>query len=259
MSGAAVELREVSKLFAGHIAAVDKVSLRVAPGKIVALLGPSGCGKTTTLRLINRLEEPTSGQVLVRGQDVRAQRPQWLRRSIGYVIQEGGLFPHWNVAANVATVPRLLGWPRQRIAGRVEEVLQLVGLPQDRFARRMPSELSGGQRQRVGVARALAADPDVLLMDEPFGALDPGTREALQDEFKALHARLGKTVVIVTHDIAEAGRLADDIVLLDRGRIAQEGSLRELLLRPAGPSVRTFLGSRAQWLTLEIVRLGEIA
>jgi osmoprotectant transport system ATP-binding protein len=255
----AVELRNVSKVFAGNIKAVDDVTLRIPQGRIVALLGPSGCGKTTTLRLINRLEEPTSGQLLVRGQNVRAQRPQWLRRSIGYVIQEGGLFPHWNVAANVATVPRLLGWPRQRIVRRVEQVLQLVGLPQAQFGRRMPSELSGGQRQRVGVARALAADPDVLLMDEPFGALDPGTREALQDEFKALHARLGKTVVIVTHDIAESGRLADDIVLLDRGRIAQEGSLRELLFRPAGPVVRTFLGSRAQWLALEIVRLGEIA
>jgi osmoprotectant transport system ATP-binding protein len=256
---AAVEFRNVSKLFAGNIKAVDDVSLRIPQGRIVALLGPSGCGKTTTLRLINRLEEPTNGQVLVRGQNVRDQRPQWLRRSIGYVIQEGGLFPHWNVAGNVATVPRLLGWPRQRIAQRVEEVLRLVGLPEARFGRRMPAELSGGQRQRVGVARALAADPDVLLMDEPFGALDPGTREALQDEFKALHARLGKTVVLVTHDVAEAGRLADDIVLLDRGRIVQEGSLRELLLRPAGPAVRAFLGSRAQWLALEIVRVGEIA
>jgi osmoprotectant transport system ATP-binding protein len=254
---AAVELRNVSKVFAGHGKAVNDVSLRIPQGRIVALLGPSGCGKTTTLRLINRLEDPTSGQVLVRGQDVCSQRPEQLRRSIGYVIQEGGLFPHWTVAANVATVPRLLGWPRQRIARRVDEVLQLVGLPENQFGRRMPAQLSGGQRQRVGVARALAADPDLLLMDEPFGALDPGTREALQDEFKALHARLGKTVVIVTHDIAEAGRLADDIVVLDHGRIAQEGNLHDLLHHPAGPAVKAFLGSRAQLLAVEMVRQGE--
>jgi osmoprotectant transport system ATP-binding protein len=255
----AVELRNVKKVFAGGIQAVADVTLRIPKGRVVALLGPSGCGKTTTLRLINRLEEPTAGQVLVRGQDVCAQRPEWLRRSIGYVIQEGGLFPHWDVAANVATVPRLLGWTRERTSRRVREVLDLVGLPETQFGRRMPAALSGGQRQRVGVARALAADPDLLLMDEPFGALDPGTREALQDEFTALNARLGKTVVLVTHDIAEAGRLAEEIVLLDSGLVVQAGSLRQLLLRPASSAVRSFLGRRAKELVLEILRVKEIA
>ena len=254
----AVELRNVSKVFAGGIHAVADLTLNIPQGRIVALLGPSGCGKTTTLRLINRLEEATSGAVLVRGQDVRRQRPESLRRSIGYVIQEGGLFPHRSVAANVATVPRLLGWDRARVRRRVTEVLDLVGLPEADFGRRMPAELSGGQRQRVGVARALAADPDMLLMDEPFGALDPGTREAIQDEFRNLNARLRKTVVLVTHDIAEAGRLAEDIVLLDRGRVVQQGSLSDLLLRPAGERVRSFLGRRAPWLALEALRLEDI-
>jgi osmoprotectant transport system ATP-binding protein len=251
----AVELWNVSKVFAGNVKAVDDITLQVPAGRVVALLGPSGCGKTTTLRLMNRLEEPTSGRVLVRGQDVRSQRPEVLRRSVGYVIQEGGLFPHWNISANVATVPRLLGWPRARIRRRVGEVLDLVGLPEGQFGRRTPNELSGGQRQRVGVARALAADPDVLLMDEPFGALDPGTREALQDEFQALNARLGKTVVLVTHDIAEAGRLAEHIVLLSHGRVVQQGTLRDLLLHPISQQVHAFLGRRAQWLALEVLRL----
>jgi osmoprotectant transport system ATP-binding protein len=254
----AVELRKVSKIFAGGVQAVEEVSLNVPEGRIVAVLGPSGCGKTTTLRLINRLEEPTTGVVLVRGKEVRSQRPELLRRSIGYVIQEGGLFPHRNVLANVATVPRLLGWDRSRIRGRVSEVLNLVGLPEKQFGKRMPAELSGGQRQRVGVARALAADPDILLMDEPFGALDPGTRDALQDEFVKLNARLRKTVVLVTHDVAEAGRLADDIVLFHQGRVLQQGTLRDLLLQPADDRVRSFLGRRAQWLALEILRLKEL-
>jgi osmoprotectant transport system ATP-binding protein len=251
---AAVELKDVSKVY-GPVRAVDGVNLRVPAGRVVALLGPSGCGKTTTLRLINRLEEASGGQVLVRGQDVRAQRPELLRRSIGYVIQEGGLFPHLSVAENVATVPGLLGWPGARVAARVTEVLEMVGLPEAQFGRRMPAELSGGQRQRVGVARALAADPDLLLMDEPFGALDPGTREALQDEFLRLQGRLRMAVVVVTHDIGEAGKLADEIVLMDRGHIAQQGPLRELLLRPAGERVRQFLGSQAQGLALEALRL----
>jgi osmoprotectant transport system ATP-binding protein len=254
----AVELRQVSKLFGGGVKAVDQLTLQIPAGQVVALLGPSGCGKTTTLRLINRLEEATSGTVLVRGQEVRSQRPEVLRRSIGYVIQEGGLFPHRDLAANVATVPRLLGWDRQRVRKRVAEVLDLVGLPQAQFGRRMPSELSGGQRQRVGVARALAADPDLLLMDEPFGALDPGTREAIHDEFLRLQAQLRKTVVLVTHDIVEAGRLAQQIVLLDHGQVVQRGSLRDLLLRPADDRARAFLGSRAQELALGVLQLGQV-
>jgi osmoprotectant transport system ATP-binding protein len=251
----AVELRQVSKVYANGIRAVDDVSLTVAAGRIVALLGASGCGKTTTLRLINRLEEATAGTIHVRGQDVRGQRPELLRRSIGYVIQEDSLLPHRDVASNVALVPRLLGWPRQRVRRRVAEVLELVGLSEAQFGRRMPAELSGGQRQRVGVARALAADPDLLLMDEPFSALDPGTREGLQDEFLRLHHHLGKTVVIVTHDVAEAGRLAGEIVLLDRGRIVQRGTLRDLLIRPADARVRAFLGRRGPDLALDVLQL----
>jgi osmoprotectant transport system ATP-binding protein len=254
----AVELRNVSKVHAGGIKAVDGVTLQVPPGRIVALLGPSGSGKTTTLRLINRLEEASGGQVLVRGEDILRQRPEALRRSIGYVIQEGGLFPHCDVATNVATVPRLLRWPRRQVRLRVGEVLDMVGLPQATFGRRMPAQLSGGQRQRVGVARALAADPDILLMDEPFGALDPGTREAIQDEFLRLHARLRKAVVLVTHDVAEAGKLAEEIVVLDHGKIVQRGSLRDLLLRPAGDAVRSFLGAHTQGLALEALRLGQL-
>jgi osmoprotectant transport system ATP-binding protein len=256
--GAAVELRQVSKAYPGGVKAVDDLTLQIPAGRVVALLGPSGCGKTTTLRLINRLEEPTAGEVLVRNAPVRDVRPEVLRRSIGYVIQEGGLLPHLTVAANVATVPRLLGWARDRIRQRVAEVLDLVGLPEADFGRRLPAQLSGGQRQRVGVARALAADPDLLLMDEPFGALDPGTREALQDEFLRLNDRLRKTVVLVTHDIAEAGRLADEIVLLDRGRAVQRGSLRDLLIRPADDRARAFLGRRGQELALTVLRLRDI-
>ena len=254
----AVELRNVSKLFAAGAKAVDGLTLQIPAGRIVALLGPSGCGKTTSLRLINRLEDATSGEVLVRGKDVRQERPEILRRSIGYVIQEGGLFPHVNVADNVGLAPRLLGWDRQRARLRVGEVLELVGLPQSQFGRRMPAELSGGQRQRVGVARALAADPDLLLMDEPFGALDPGSRESIQDEFLRLNARLKKTVVIVTHDIAEAGRLADEIVVLDKGRLAQRGTLRDLLIHPAHEGVRAFLGRRCQELALGILRVDQV-
>lgn len=254
----AVELRNVSKVFAGAAKAVDGLTLQIPAGRTVALLGPSGSGKTTSLRLINRLEEATSGQVLVRGKDVRHERAEVLRRSIGYVIQEGGLFPHVNVSDNVGLAPRLLGWNRQRTRKRVAEVLELVGLPQSKFGRRMPAELSGGQRQRVGVARALAADPDLLLMDEPFGALDPGTRESLQDEFLRLNARLKKTVVIVTHDITEAGRLADEIVMLDQGRLAQRGTLRDLLIHPAHEGVQSFLGRRCQELALGVLRIDQV-
>jgi osmoprotectant transport system ATP-binding protein len=254
----AVELSSVTKLYAGGIKAVHDLSLEIPAERIVALLGSSGSGKTTTLRLINRLEDATSGAVLVRGQNVRNLRPEILRRSIGYVIQEGGLFPHMDVASNVATVPRLLGWDRARVRRRVGDVLELVGLPEGTFGRRMPAALSGGQRQRVGVARALAADPDLLLMDEPFGALDPGTRQSIHDEFLRLNARLQKTVVLVTHDIIEAGRLAEDIVVLDHGRLAQRGTLHDLLLHPADERVRAFLGRRGQELALGVVTLGQI-
>ncbi len=254
----AVEFKNVSKVFPDGTRAVNEVNFSIPMGRIVALLGPSGCGKTTTLRLINRLEEATDGEVFVRGENVRSQKPEQLRRSIGYIIQEGGLFPHISVAANVATVPRLLGWEERKIQARVQEILELVGLPQDKFGNRRPSELSGGQRQRVGVARGLAADPDILLMDEPFGALDPGTRTTIQDEFLRLQEDLKKAVVMVTHDITEAGKMADDIVLMHQGEIIQEGSLRELLLHPNSDQVREFLGKQGHGLALESLRIEEM-
>jgi osmoprotectant transport system ATP-binding protein len=253
-----VELRSIDKSFQGEVKAVDNVSLVAHEGETLALLGPSGCGKTTTLRLINRLNEADSGEVLVRGRPVTEQRPEVVRRSIGYVIQEGGLFPHLSVAENVATVPRLLRWPAKRIKGRTEEVLDLVGLPPEDFARRKPSELSGGQRQRVGVARALASDPDLLLMDEPFSALDPVTRESLHEEFLKLQARLKKTVVIVTHDMIEAGKLADRIVLMEHGRVSQQGRTRELLFHPANEFVRGFFERHRQQMVFETLRLDEL-
>lgn len=252
---AAVELQEVSRVFPDGTVGVNKVSVTFTSGNIIALLGPSGCGKTTTLRLINRLEEASEGKVLVRGKNVADQRPEELRRSIGYVIQEGGLFPHLNVSTNVATVPRLLKWEPTRINERVREVLSLVGLPEEKFGRRMPSELSGGQRQRVGVARGLAADPDILLMDEPFGALDPGTRSSIQDEFLHLQETLKKTVIMVTHDITEAGKMANDIILMHKGEIIQMGELRELLLTPANDHVRDFLGKQGHGLALESLQV----
>jgi osmoprotectant transport system ATP-binding protein len=254
----AVEFRHVGKVFPDGTRALHDLSLTIPAGRFVALLGPSGCGKTTSLRLINRLEDPSEGEVLVRGRAVTAYAPEELRRSIGYVIQDAGLFPHLTIAANVATVPRLLGWPASRVRERVKKILDLVGLPEAQYGHRLPHQLSGGQRQRVGVARGLAADPDILLMDEPFGALDPGTRSVIQDEFLRLQEALHKTVVMVTHDIAEAGKMADDIVLLAKGEIIQEGALQDILLRPAGDRVRDFLGRQGHGLALEALRLESI-
>lgn len=254
----AIELRGVGKVFARNVRALDAMSLAVQTGETVALLGQSGCGKTTALRLVNRLEEPSTGEVLVRGKPVREQRPEALRRSMGYVIQEAGLFPHWSVRENVGTVPRLLDWPKSRVGARVDEMLALVGLPPEEFAARSPTELSGGQRQRVGVARALAGDPEILLMDEPFGAIDPLTRSTLHEEFSALQSRLRKTVILVTHDMLEAGHLADRIVLMDQGRVAQIGSVRELLLEPVDDFVRSFFGAHRQQLALEVLTVDDL-
>jgi osmoprotectant transport system ATP-binding protein len=254
----AVEFRNVRKVFPDGTRAVHDVTLAIPRGRFVALLGTSGCGKTTSLRLINRLEEPSGGEVLVRGRAVTEYAPEELRRSIGYVIQDAGLFPHLTIAANVATVPRLLGWPARRVGERVREILDLVGLPETQYGHRLPHQLSGGQRQRVGVARGLAADPDILLMDEPFGALDPGTRSDIQDEFLRLQKKLNRTVVMVTHDIAEAGKMADDIVLMARGQIIQEGALADILLRPADERVRDFLGPQRHELVLGALRLRDI-
>ena len=214
-----VEFRDVSYTVNGGAPIIDRLSLAVSQGETLVLLGESGCGKTTTLRLVNRLLMPTAGQVLVEGKPTTEWDPIRLRRRTGYVIQEAGLFPHFTVAQNVAVVPSLEGWDEARTQKRVRELLQLVGLDAEKFAERYPRELSGGQRQRVGVARALAADPPLLLMDEPFGALDPLTRASLQKEFLELRSRLGKTVIFVTHDVREALMLGNRIALMAAGKI----------------------------------------
>jgi osmoprotectant transport system ATP-binding protein len=239
-----IELEGLTKRWPGAAtAAVEGLTLIVPEGTSCALIGPSGSGKTTTLRMVNRLIEPSGGRLRIGGQDALRLDPVTLRRSIGYVIQEVGLFPHWSVADNVATVPRLLGWQPARIAARVEEVLALTGLDPARFARRRPHELSGGERQRVGVARALAGDPPVLLMDEPFGAVDPVVRGRLQEEVLRLLKQLRKTVLLVTHDLDEAMRLGDAVAVLRDGRLVQHAPAAELLARPADDFVAGFLGS----------------
>lgn len=236
-----IELSHVSKRF-DEETAVDDISLRVPKGKFCALVGTSGCGKSTTLRMINRLIEHSEGEIILDGQAIEVYDPVKLRRRIGYVIQHTGLFPHWNVARNIGLVPRLLKWSATEVQARVEELMDLLGLPVGEFAHKYPHQLSGGQAQRVGVARALAADPDILLMDEPFGALDPITREKLQDELARLQARLHKTVVFVTHDMDEALKLADHLVVMREGRIVQQGSPMALLQQPADPFVESMLG-----------------
>lgn len=236
-----IELSHVSKRF-GDETAVDDISLRVPKGKFCALVGTSGCGKSTTLRMINRLIEHSEGDIILDGQAIDVYDPVKLRRRIGYVIQHTGLFPHWTVARNIGLVPRLLKWSAADVQSRVAELMQLLGLPVDEFAHKYPHQLSGGQAQRVGVARALAADPDILLMDEPFGALDPITREKLQDELAKLQARLHKTVLFVTHDMDEALKLADHLVVMREGRIVQQGSPLALLQNPADPFVESLLG-----------------
>lgn len=236
-----IELRDVSKTF-GRERAVDGISLTVASGELCVLVGTSGCGKSTTLRMINRLIEHSDGQILIDGQQIRTFNGQILRRRIGYAIQSTGLFPHWTVRRNIGLVPRLLKWPRERIEARVDELMHLLGLAPEVFADKLPAQLSGGQAQRVGVARALAADPDILLMDEPFGALDPITRATLQDELLRLQARLRKTIVFVTHDMDEALKLADRIVVMKQGRIVQQGAPHALLATPANEFVESMLG-----------------
>ena len=227
----------------GHVA-VDALDLEVAEGEICMLVGPSGCGKTTTLKMVNRLVEPSSGRIVLAGDDVTSSDPVLLRRRIGYVIQQVGLFPHLTVADNVATVPRLLKWDKDRVRKRVDELLELVGLDPSLYGRRYPHQLSGGQRQRVGVARALGVDPPVLLMDEPFGAIDPITRDRLQGEFLRLQAEVGKTVVFVTHDVDEAVRLGDRIAVLRQGGVLEQyGTPAEVLGRPASPFVADFVGA----------------
>jgi osmoprotectant transport system ATP-binding protein len=239
-----IEFEEVSKRYSEASYAVDHLDLQVRDGELTVLVGPSGCGKTTTLKMVNRLVDLTSGRILFDGRDIATIDPVGLRRRIGYVIQSAGLFPHLKVADNVASVPRLLGWDKARTKSRVTELLELVGLDPDRFARRYPHELSGGQQQRVGVARALAGDPPVLLMDEPFGAVDPIARERLQGEFLHLQSQLKKTVIFVTHDIEEAVTLGDRIAVLRQGGVLQQyDTPAEVLGRPATPFVADFVGA----------------
>ncbi len=255
----AIVFDQVSKIYPNAAApAVDGVSLAVPAGQTVVLLGTSGSGKTTLLKMVNRLYEPTSGRIFLEGTEVHELQVNELRRGIGYVIQQIGLFPHWTVAQNVGTVPRVLGWPEKRIATRVDELLDSVGLPPAEFRGRYPSQLSGGQQQRVGIARARAADPDVMLMDEPFGAVDAITRARLQEEFLVLQARTHKTVLFVTHDVLEALRLADRLVIMDRGRVLQYDTSFNVITRPASDFVAQLVGADDIMRLLELVTVRNV-
>ncbi len=262
---ATVELEHVTKHYdrreveRGAPGAVNDLSLVVPAGRICVLVGPSGCGKTTTLKMVNRLIEPTSGRILLDGVDAATRNPTELRRSIGYVIQQVGLFPHETIGENVATVPRLLGWSGPRRRERAEELLQLVGLDPATYAGRYPAQLSGGERQRVGVARALAADPPVMLMDEPFGAVDPIVRERLQDEFLRLQEAIAKTILFVTHDIDEAIKMGDLVAVLQEGGVlAQFGPPAEILASPASPFVARFVGTDRGLKRLSLSRVADL-
>ncbi|XBS71028.1 ABC transporter ATP-binding protein [Acerihabitans sp. KWT182] len=250
-----IQFQRVSKFFHGK-PAVENLDLNIAAGEFTVLIGTSGSGKSTTLKMINRLIEHDRGKILFAGDEIHRFKPQELRRRMGYAIQSIGLFPHWTVEQNIATVPQLLKWPRGKIRDRVTELLELLHLNAAQFRGRYPHQLSGGQQQRVGVARALAADPEVLLMDEPFGALDPVTRGALQQEIARIHQLSGRTIVLVTHDIDEALALADSIVLLDQGRIVQQGSPRHLLTQPANAFVRDFFGRND--IGIKLLALGAV-
>ena len=260
-----IELDRVTKSYGGR-RIVDELTMTVPAGAFCVLLGPSGCGKSTTLRMINRLVPFDAGMIRVGGEDVRSVPPEALRRRIGYAIQSVGLFPHWRVEDNIATVPRLLGWPRARVRDRVTELLQLLRLDPATYRDKYPHQLSGGEQQRVGVARALAADPELLLMDEPFAAVDPVARAALQDELLRIQRATHKTIVFVTHDIEEALRLASVIAVMRQGRLAQWGAPVEILERPADDFVAAFVGGETADLKLlalrrvaERLRRGEVA
>ena len=253
-----IAIEGLSKRFAGSAAAaVDSLTLTVPEGEVCVLIGPSGCGKTTTMRMINRMIEPDAGVIRIAGRNVLDVDPVALRRQIGYVIQQVGLFPHWSIGENIATVPRLLGWDEPRIVRRVDELLALVGMDAVRDRDRFPRELSGGQKQRIGVARALAADPPVMLMDEPFGALDPITRARLQDEFLSILQRLRKTIVFVTHDIDEAIRMGTRIAILRDGALVQYAPPERLLAAPAHAFVEAFVGSDRALKRLALVAASE--
>ncbi|MBD0862129.1 ATP-binding cassette domain-containing protein [Gordonia sp. zg691] len=260
VSGESIRLDGVVKRYRGSSEpAVAQLDLEVEAGDIVAFVGPSGCGKTTTLKMINRLIEPTEGRIYIGGRDVTEENPDRLRQSIGYVIQSGGLFPHWSVSKNIGAIPRILKWDKKRIDERTEYLLDLVGLDAATFADRLPKDMSGGQQQRVGVARALAADPPVLLMDEPFGAVDPITRARLQDKLIAIQHELAKTIVIVTHDFEEATKLGDKVLILSEGgRVEQYAPPEEILANPASPFVEEFVGSGATLAHLTLTRVRDV-
>lgn len=259
-SGVRILLDGVTKRYAAKAApAVDNVTIEFPAGEIVMLVGPSGCGKTTTMKMINRLIEPTSGRILIGEEDVTRRDPDQLRRHIGYVIQGAGLFPHYTVGENIAIVPRLLKWDKERVSARIDELLDLVNLDPAEYRDRYPRELSGGQQQRVGVARALAADPPVLLMDEPFGAVDPITRQRLQDELLRLQDELRKTIVFVTHDFDEAVKLGDKIAILQQGsEIVQYDTPEQILANPANDFVRGFVGHGAALKQLTLTRVRDV-
>lgn len=260
ISGAEIRLENVTKRYPGpHAAAVDGLSLVIPAGEIVMFVGPSGCGKTTSLKMINRLIEPTSGSIHIDDLDISDQSADQLRRTIGYVIQGGSLFPHMTVAKNIAIVPKLLGWDASRISQRVDELLELVNLDPAKYRDRYPRELSGGQQQRVGVARGLAADPPVILMDEPFGAVDPITRQRLQDELLSIQRELRKTIVCVTHDIDEAIKLGDRILILQEGaQVAQYDAPEAILASPANDFVADFVGAGSSLKQLSLSRISEL-
>lgn len=251
-----ISVQNVVKKFANTVA-VDDISFEVNKGENVVLLGTSGCGKTTTLRMINRLIETSSGNIFVDGKNIKAVPPEELRRNIGYVLQHNGLFPHYTVAENIAIVPRLLKWPQEKIANRITELLKQVHLPQN-ILPLYPQQLSGGQQQRIGLARALAADPPVLLMDEPFGALDAITRNSITKEFSRLEVLKNKTIVLVTHDIREAFELGDRILLMDKGKIVQQGKSTELLFHPKNQFTTDFFSAQKMQLELNAVLLKDI-
>ncbi|MEO3974787.1 betaine/proline/choline family ABC transporter ATP-binding protein [Streptomyces sp. CAU 1734] len=252
-----IRFEQVGKVYPDGTTAVDDLSFEVAEGELVTLVGPSGCGKTTTMMMVNRLIEPTSGRILVDGEDIAGVDPVKLRRRIGYVIQQVGLFPHRTVLDNTATVPALIGWRKARARERAAELLDLVGLDPSVYGSRYPAQLSGGQRQRVGVARALAADPPVLLMDEPFGAVDPVVRERLQNEFLKLQSQVRKTILFVTHDIEEAVRLGDRIAVYGQGRIEQFDTPAAVLGAPATPYVARFVGADRGLKRLSVTTIEE--
>jgi osmoprotectant transport system ATP-binding protein len=257
--GGVLEVRDVTKRYrSAPRPAVDGLSLTVPAGEVCVLIGPSGCGKTTALKMINRLIEPTSGEILIDGIKVRDRDPAKLRREVGYVIQQVGLLPHLTIASNVGTVPRLLGWDKERTAARSRELLELVGLDPDEFGSRYPAQLSGGQQQRVGLARALAADPPLMLMDEPFSAVDPITRGRLQNDYLRLHRTVRKTVVFVSHDIDEAVKMADRVAVMRDGRLVQYAPPAELLANPVDDFVADFVGADRALKSLSLTRLEEI-